>query len=447
VPLTTVSAGQPIRATSVSQFTRWVTGVTKDQAFNPITTGTSEYTATLTNEDTSAGLILKGVYGSGTAAVTAFTFTKTGATFNVPLTVTAVNAFTATGQTLYGSGGTASALLAAGTARQGYIMSSAATGPTWASSLQSIMTSAGDMVGASAANTPALIPHGTTAFLELVMSAGATGQTWATGVLATVQTVADLVYGAGANTVARLAKGTAFQSLGMASGATAPAWQDCVLAKAATAGQLFYATGANTIAALSAGTNGQFLTLSGGLPIWGAGPAAGITLLDTKAAAAGGTTTSLSFASISASFNELVIIGAVRANTGTSAIQFFQVQFNTDTAANYAYSFNYVLGAANTPNGSTAATTAMQVAVIPDAAATAGEFATLALRIPLYANASIRKTCEAQFSGSYTAVSMFSGFGGGRWASTAAVTSIQLGVTNGLAFHTSTTFYLYGITS
>jgi hypothetical protein len=207
--LITVAAGQPIRATHVNQFTRWITGATKDQALTLTTTSASLYTATLTNEDTSAGLLLKGVYGTGTAAVTAFAFDKTGATFNVPVTATGLLAgfFSSAGQLLYGTGGTGATVLNIGSSYQTLNVNSAGTAPAWMASLQSLMASAGSLVVASGANTPAHLPKGTTAFAEFVMNAGATGQTWASGALALAQTSGDTFYANGANSLARVAKG------------------------------------------------------------------------------------------------------------------------------------------------------------------------------------------------------------------------------------------------
>ena len=86
MPLSSVSAGQPIRATHVSQFVRWITGVTKDQSASLTTTHATDYTVTLTNEETTAGNVLKLVSGSSTIA----TFNKTGAVLNVPLSGTGV---------------------------------------------------------------------------------------------------------------------------------------------------------------------------------------------------------------------------------------------------------------------------------------------------------------------------------------------------------------------
>lgn len=230
MPLASVAAGQPIRSTHITQFTRWVTGATKDQSANFITTHATEYTVTATNEETGAGLMLKGVYGG----TTAFTFNKTGATFNIPIISTSTllaSLFSSAGQLLVGSGGTGVSALNIGSAFQNLGVNSAATGLTYVASLQSLLASAGSLIGASGANTPAHIPKGTTAFMSLVMAAGATGQTWAS----------------------------------------------CAVTNAVTAGDLFYASGPNVVTRLAIGATGTFLTVAGGVPSWATGGAVSLS--------------------------------------------------------------------------------------------------------------------------------------------------------------------------
>lgn len=292
--LVTVAGGQPIRSTHVSQFTRWVTGATKDQSFTPITTHATEYTATLTNEETSAGNVLKLVSGASTIAL----FNKTGATLSVPLFATGVLAglFSATGQILYGSGGTGATTLNIGSTFQALIVNSGAAAPTYAASLQSLLASAGSLIGASAANTPVHIPKGS-AFQSLVMNPGATGQTWATGVLASAVTAGDIFYAPAPNAISRLAAGTARQGLIMSAGATAPSWAASLQSLLTTAGQFIYATSANTPVALNPpGTAGQFLTISAtGVPSWASGSVVRNVATSAFGATAAPTTTSTSY--------------------------------------------------------------------------------------------------------------------------------------------------------
>lgn len=219
---TTVAGGQPIRSAHVNQFSQWITGAREDVSLNLITTHATEYAATVTNENTSAGNVLKLVSGASTIAE----FNKTGATFSVPLSATGVL-------------------------------------------LSSVLTAQADMISASAAGTATRIPKGT-AFQSLVMNSGATSQTYASGVLANAVTAGDLFYATGMNAITRVARGTAFQSLVMNSGATAPSWASGPLALATTQGDMFYATGANSLVRLARGTNGHVLTLATGVPVWSA---------------------------------------------------------------------------------------------------------------------------------------------------------------------------------
>ena len=98
---------------------------------------------------------------------------------------------------------------------------------------------------------------------------GATGDMslTATGI---VTTQGDTVYATAANTLARLAKGTAYQALAMNAGATAPSWQASPTSVLTTTGDLLYASGANTLARLAAGTSGYLLQSSGAgsAPAW-----------------------------------------------------------------------------------------------------------------------------------------------------------------------------------
>lgn len=169
----------------------------------------------------------------------------------------------------------------------------------------------------------------------------------------------------------------------------------------------------------------------------------GWTLLDTKTGA--GNPTALTFSTISGAYSALVIMGTARANTGASSLVTLNVQVNNDTAANYGWSLSYALNTTNTPLGSGSAVTVMSVAEIPDAAATAAEHGNVVIDIPNYANTAIRKTLTGRFTGAYAAGSVFAGIGGGRWASAAAITRIDLSIAGGLAFHTDTSFKLYGI--
>lgn len=119
--------------------------------------------------------------------------------------------------------GSSPARLAKGTARQVLAMNSGATGQEWIASIQSLLTTQGDIPYASAANTPARLAKGT-AYQQLAMNSGATAPEWAASLQSLMTAAGDILYASSANTPARLAKGTASQVLSMNSGATAPEW-------------------------------------------------------------------------------------------------------------------------------------------------------------------------------------------------------------------------------
>ena len=91
----------------------------------------------------------------------------------------------------------------------------------------------------------------------------------------TLTTAGDILYASSANTPARLAKGTGLQVVQMNSGATAPEWAASPQSLMTAAGDVLYASGANTLAKLAKGSDDEVLTLASGVPSWAA--AGGVT--------------------------------------------------------------------------------------------------------------------------------------------------------------------------
>ena len=87
---------------------------------------------------------------------------------------------TTAGDTLYASSANTPARLAVGTARYTLQTNSGGTLPEWAASPQSLLTGQGDVLYASSANTPARLAKGS-ALEVLTMNAGATAPEWASG--------------------------------------------------------------------------------------------------------------------------------------------------------------------------------------------------------------------------------------------------------------------------
>jgi len=80
----------------------------------------------------------------------------------------------------------------------------------------------------------------------------------------------DVLYASAPNTPARLAKGTARQELGMNAAGTLPAWQASSASLMTTTGDILIASGANTPARLAAAADGLVLTSTGAgsAPAW-----------------------------------------------------------------------------------------------------------------------------------------------------------------------------------
>ena len=96
-----------------------------------------------------------------------------------PASKTMDMALTTTGDTLYASAANTPARLAVGTARYTLQTNSGGTLPEWAASPQSLMTAQGDVLYASAANTPARLGPGTSGDVLTTGGAGA-NPAWAT---------------------------------------------------------------------------------------------------------------------------------------------------------------------------------------------------------------------------------------------------------------------------
>jgi hypothetical protein len=87
-----------------------------------------------------------------------------------------------------------------------------------------IVDAKGDLISATAADTPARLAVGTNNQVLMADSSTATGLKYANEATATLTTTGDVIYASAANTLARLGIGTAGQVLTVNSGATAPQW-------------------------------------------------------------------------------------------------------------------------------------------------------------------------------------------------------------------------------
>jgi len=144
---------------------------------------------------------------------------------------------------------------------------------------EAILDAKGDLISATAADTPARVAVGTNGQVLIADSTASAGIKW--GVDPTtdiVTTKGDLIVGTAADTVARLGVGTNGHTLVADSAQTSGIkWAvDPVADVVTTAGDLLYATAADTVTRLGIGTAGQVLTVNSGAtaPQW-ATPAGG----------------------------------------------------------------------------------------------------------------------------------------------------------------------------
>lgn len=158
--------------------------------------------------------------------------------------------------------------------------------------------------------------------------------------------------------------------------------------------------------------------------------------------AAGGET-SLSFTSIAGTYKHLQIRGIYRDTQAASTAKNLVIQFNSDTASNYAYHRLEGTGTAATSSGGATQTSGL----ISDAgvadSATASVFGASITDILDYASTSKYKTIRG-FAGVDTNGGGQIGLSSSLWLSTSAITSIQL-KPGSTAFKAGTTFALYGI--
>jgi hypothetical protein len=281
----------------------------------------TNYTNILGNKDTTNGRALKIQYGdhAGTPTTLA-TFAKAAIKFELPATIkqadltdpgtgyTAIGARASDGAPVYFAAGGSQTLLASaadspstilttqgdiivasaantasrlgiGTARQVLAVNSGATGLEYVASLQSLMTAQGDILQASAANTPARLGIGT-ARQTLAVNSGATALEYVSSIHSLLDATGSMVYASSANTPAKLAVGTTNFMLSVTGGV--PVWTASPKSVLDATGAMLYASGANTLAKLAIGSDGDFLTISGGIPAWTAAPAVSLTRVESS---------------------------------------------------------------------------------------------------------------------------------------------------------------------
>ena len=131
------------------------------------------------------------------------------------------------------------------------------------------LTTAGDTLYASAANTPARLAVGTGLY-TLQTNSGGTLPEWAASPQSVLTGTGDTLYTSGASTLARLAIGTGLYTLQTNSGGTAPEWAASPQSLLTGTGDILYSSSANTLARLAAGTGSYLLAMNSGgtAPEW-----------------------------------------------------------------------------------------------------------------------------------------------------------------------------------
>jgi hypothetical protein len=164
-----------------------------------------------------------------------------------------------------------------------------------------------------------------------------------------ITTAGDVLYGTAADTVARLGIGTAGQVLKVNSGATAPEWAvDPTTDVVTTAGDLIYGTAADTVARLGIGTAGQVLKVNSGAtaPEWGAAASGALTLIKTQTVGTSVTSVTVNDA-FSTTYENYLITYTGGSNAANNAD--IQIKFGAATS-NYKFVGIYMATTSSTVN-------------------------------------------------------------------------------------------------
>jgi hypothetical protein len=179
-------------------------------------------------------------------------------------------------------------------------------------------------------------------------------------------------------------------------------------------------------------------TLGGGVPV----SLTDYESIATVTVGVGGTS-SITFSSIPSTFQHLQIRGIARSDRASSG-SYIKIQFNSDTANNYA---NHGLFGSGSSAGAYAVTTTDHAgeAYITAASDTASAFGASIWDVLDYANVSKNKTVRALTGADVNGTNGQFRFSSGVWMSTSGITSVTLVDGNGANFIANTSFALYGI--
>jgi hypothetical protein len=205
-----------------------------------------------------------------------------------------------------------------------------------------------------------------------------------------------------------------------------------------TRGDIIVRNASNVTARLGRGSASQVLTSDGTDVAWATPTGGTPAMVRLAQTILGSDTASITFASISGSYENLLIIGQARTDRA-NANDYVEMQFNADTGANYHYS-NWDATPTNTP---TTGAAALLIAPVSGNSATAGRAGGFRILIPAYARTTWHKTALGE---SIYAHGVVSTKNAGVWANTAAITQVLLKPNVGPNFKTGTVATLYGLT-
>ena len=157
----------------------------------------------------------------------------------------------------------------------------------------------------------------------------------------------------------------------------------------------------------------------------------------------GTATSSVTFSSIPATYRDLILVSFVRSNRAATDDDFF-VKFNSDSGSNYSYVRMVGRGGGASSASNINGTNANDLGQIPAASSTAGQFANSVLQIMDYSATDKHKTTLTRTNAAGS--TDVTGAHAGRWANTAAITTVSLNPRLG-SFISGSTFNLFGVIS
>jgi hypothetical protein len=163
--------------------------------------------------------------------------------------------------------------------------------------------------------------------------------------------------------------------------------------------------------------------------------AAGNTFSQIASTTLGSAASSVTFSSIAATYTDLVL---VMSGTSTSSAPSTLLQFNSDTASNYSYTY---LTGNGTAASSGRASTQTSITVSYNGAIASSPNSNI-VQIMNYANTTTNKTVLSRANQTQYGTDAIVGL----WRSTAAINAITLTLTSS-TYAAGSTFNLYGITA